>query len=292
MGTVTPLTVPIAILVLFALVLRRRQRLVAASAQNPAMAHRDAITIRARGIGVLAALALLAVHWAVLGSARTAYSGAAVFALAIAVALLLAELRTWRAAQTVGLASLETRPSTHYLPRALLALTAVAAAGLVGLLLWAASHQDSSGRGWIWTSPDGLSSGGGSPFPGTWYSVPMAIALAMVGIASVAGIVVTLRRPRNGADPVVVQVDDDARRHSSEAFVACLALAVFGCLFMALLTSGSALQLFVTPPRTPGGEFGSRYTAWAVGMVTSILLLLGTWALAVLLVPGTTREVH
>ncbi len=65
-----------------------------------------------------------------------------------------------------------------------------------------------------------------SPFPGSYYTAGMAVGIVAVLALAGVGLVATTRRPRNGADPELVRVDDALRRQTAEGVVAAFGLAV------------------------------------------------------------------
>ncbi|WP_394275960.1 hypothetical protein, partial [Luteococcus sp.] len=94
------------------------------------------------------------------------------------------------------------------------------------------------------------------------------------------GLGLVLRRPRNGADPVVVAIDDQARTRNAEAMAAAALLGVAGSLVAcSLLAAMAALEPFL-------------WLALALVVAAFCALLACTWAISVLLVPGRGMPVQ
>lgn len=287
-GTIL-LGIPLTLLLL-ALLARRRARRLVAGATHPGLQRLDATLQRSRWTGL--AVGVLAVGvLALLDLGRGIMTAPAVLALAVALALVVGQARSWRDAQTLGTASLEQRSAARYLPRALLAVGALLLAGLLVLLAWCARHQDDTGTQWFWQSADGLHTASGSPFPGTHYSVPVVVVLGLLVLTCLAGTVMTVRRPRNGADPVVVAVDDDARRRSAASLAGCLVAGVSATAALCLLTATNGLASLAgrSPDLVNGAVDGRVETMALLGGL--VCLTVAAWAASVVLVPGSPRPV-
>ncbi|GAB2476881.1 hypothetical protein GCM10027030_08860 [Luteococcus sediminum] len=284
--------VPLAFVLTGMFTQRRRTRLLADPATHPGLAHLDRASILARRIGVAAGTVLGIAAAMVLPLGRGVLLAPSLFSLVLVLALVATEARLWRSARTPGIAGLETRNPVSYLPRALLLGLGATSASLLALLTWCAAHQNTSpdgmgiiGRAFEWRvlqSPGdpGVVVSTKGPFPGTWYSMPIAVVLVGVLLVLVLGLGLVLRRPRNGADPVVVAIDDQARMRNAEAMTAAALLGVAGSLLAcSLLAAMMVLEPF----------------PWlALALVVSALcaLLACTWAISVLLVPGRGMPVR
>jgi hypothetical protein len=181
-------------------------------------------------------------------------------------------------------AAIEVRSARGYLPRVLTPLVAAATAGLAALLVFttAIASADDLGRAGrsLSRACSAVSAEGRGPWPGSYYSVPLAavvvvgLVLAAVALASIA------RRPRQGEDAVL---DDALRRQAATAVVAAVGLLVTVPLVgTGLVAASGLLQICAAPP------------AWtAIGrllvVVVPLAVALGTWCAALLVVPGTTR---
>ena len=256
----------------------RRQRLLPDQLTHPELRKLRGIQLTARWAGLVVAI-LLALTALFIPSTfgRGFMLAPALFSWGMLLALIGGELWGWRYARTDGVASLETRSSTSYISWRSVAILGTCLAMLAVLLVWALGTQDSDpssysyGRAHVTVHPDGGTSGWG-PFPGSFYSGPIAIMLAIGLVMLALGIVITLRRPRNGADPVVVAVDDAARRETIEAMIAAATAGVAGSLvFCSVLSLRASLW-------------------WLIASVTGVVAC--AWAFSVLLVPGRGKLVR
>ena len=280
-------TAPLALLVALGVLLRvvtvRRRRIAADPDTHPGLVRLTQRTPRARVAGlVVGALAGLAL------AAFGGHNGLGVvlapllFAVCIGLALLVGEVVVWREARTQGVAALETRRGGSLLPWALTGATVAALATLALLLGWAWRHQDdnraslSFGRGYLRTFPDGFSVR--TPFPGQYYSLPLIALLIGLLLVCLVALLVVVLRPRNGADPAVVTVDDTVRRRNAESVVATMLLGGAGAVAPVAVMMAVAV--------------GEQSRAAAVGLliVGAVAILAGGWAGAVLLVPGGGRS--
>lgn len=256
----------------------RRQRLLPDHLTHPELRKLRGIQLTARWAGlVVATLLALTALFIPSTFGRGFMLAPALFSWGMLLALIGGELWGWRYARTEGVASLEDRPAASYISWRPVATLATCLAVLAVLLVWALGTQDSDpssdsyGRAHVTVHPDGGTSSWG-PFPGSFYSAPIAITLGIALVALVIGIVITLRRPRNGADPVVVAVDDAARRETIEAMIAAVTAGVAGTLvFCSLLSIRGSLW-------------------WLVASVTGVVAC--AWAFSVLLVPGRGKLVR
>jgi len=115
----------------------------------------------------------------------------------------------------VRFASLAPRRAVDYLPRAL--ATAVGAITVVHLatlaLTTATASPDDMGRaGRRIAAQCGDSANGAGPYPGSFYSGPLAVLLVVIGLAAVAAMFAVVRRPRGFA---VDDVGEDVLRRRS-----------------------------------------------------------------------------
>lgn len=284
--------VPLAFVLTGMFTQRRRTRLLADPATHPGLAHLDRASILARRIGVVAGTALGLAAAAVLPLGRGMLLAPSLFSLVLVLSLAVTETRLWRSARIPGVAGLETRDPANYLPRTLLVGLGTTGASLIALLTWCATHQNGSpddmgtiGRAFEWRvlqSPGdpGVVIHARGPFPGTFYSLPIAVVLVAVLLVLVLGLGLVLRRPRNGADPVVVAIDDQARTRNAEAMAAAALLGVAGSLLAcSLLAAMALLEAF-------------PWLGLALVVAGFCALLACTWAISVLLVPGRGTPVQ
>lgn len=285
MSTLLPLFLGAMVVVAFAMG-RVNQRRLVVHGELPGLRRLDRVTMTSRALGLIVGV-LAAALVAPLGRwGQGVFVAPLVVALGLLAAMTASEMLVWRTARTPGSASLERRTSRDYVSRPRLGVLAGFTAGLAALWLWCAARQNTSpnefgatGRGWTQVRPDGTSSGG-SPFPGTFYSLPAAALVVVLVVLLVLGLALVVSRPRNGADATVVAVDDDARRRSADAMIATVTLGICGLLLFSSLSAAGALEAF-----TSGGR------AAALAMAT-VATLGGGWAAATIAVPGRAEKVR
>lgn len=225
-----------------------------------------------------------------LGRLQPAFFAAPLIAAsAVVAAIILGQQSAYRAARVVGSAGLERRQLRSYLPAGLTRSVAGLLALLVAATLFTtlAASPDDMGRAgravaaW-WMEGEGVESAmRGSqrgPFPGSFYTLWLGVALVLLLALAATGLALTVRRPRNGADPVLVRVDDALRRITVEGIVAAVGVGVGGAAFAVTLVAGMQLvSLAPVPVTTASG---------VITLVGALIALLGFFAAAVvLLVP-------
>ena len=194
-----------------------------------------------------------------------------VFGLCVMGGVVAGELSKIPRRHGVQTAALETRTVGGYLPRRLSGVVAASALGLGALLVTTTlmGSADDQGRAGRSLSRQCTPEFGGAtgPWPGSFYSVPLGIAV----VVGLAGAAIALRtivlRPRSGSDPDLAAADDVLRRRSAETVVA-------GVAFVA----GLQLHRIVCPPML--------WTIFGLALVAAgaLMLLLTAWCLALLLV--------
>ncbi len=277
----------------FVLGVRRSRTLIFDEGHYPGLAALRRATLRARYLGIVAGVV---VFFIVAGLGRYGQwlflSPAAAGATVIA-AVLIGQRLTYTRARMAGIAGLERREVGDYLPRRL-AMTAVGGLlvlAVVGAWTTAVATPDDSGLARAFTqscttqSWDGQSQSERSqvhlstPFPGAYYTAGMAAGIVAVLALAWVGVVATTRRPRNGADPELVRVDDALRRQTVEGIVAALGLAVAttlaGLAYLAALAVGKEAC-------TDAYGLGS----WALAAVAFVALALALRFAVIVLVPG------
>jgi hypothetical protein len=210
-----------------------------------------------------------------------------VFGLCVIGGVVLGELATTPRHDGVRTATLETRTVGKYLPRRPGGLVAVCTLTLGALLVATTlmGSADSAGRPGRSLerrcSPAiGHTSG---PWPGLYYSVPLAIAVAVCVLVAFVALRAVVLRPRRGASPELVAADEVLRRRSAEAVVAATGVMVATSLLGIALAAASKLIGFPCAPAW-----------WAVlgfGLlaVAALSFLLAAWCLAQLLAgPGVS----
>ncbi len=273
---------------------RRRRQLRFDEAAYPGLVRLRAATLRSRWIGLgLGGLALVLVF--PLGRmSQLALAGPPVAGIVAITAILVGQRIARGAAQQAGSASIERRGPGDYLPSGLgisvlvaLALlaatagftTAVAAPdarGVAGRALSGDWVEEVFENGAYLTIPMSETR---SPFPGSFYTIPMAIALLALLLMAGIALVAIAARPRNGADPELVRVDDALRRITAEGVVAATGLAIG--LDLAGVSNLSYLQ-FGQLPQVPW------YVAacYGLGAIALAALVYSLRCLITVIVPG------
>lgn len=203
------------------------------------------------------------------------------FAVVQILGVLVAEIATRRDAREPGLAGLETRRVRDYWPRALTVAALVTGLVLSGVIGWTtavASPDDTGrpGRAMFYICSAECDFGSFSPWPGSFYTTPLAIGLAITLVLGVTALIVVARRPRNGAEAGLVVLDDAIRRQSASLVLAALQVASAGSLAGIGLTAGPALL-----------NLGSRAPAQFIA-IGWLLIVLGVLALGALCWAGAT----
>lgn len=222
----------------------------------------------------------------------------------------------WRAARLAAVgtdtpreALLETRRLRTYLPRALSIAVAGAAVVLAALatsttLIADADDLGRSGRALAFTCTGGGGEQAGSgaydslsvvvgstgPFPGSFYTAPLAIVvlagLALVGVALLR----VLRRPRQVRDPLE---DDALRARSATAVVASFGVLVSTPLAGVAAFAGSALSRTGSAIAQTRAALVDQRCSFGASLDGRVLIalavlagLLACWCLAALLLPA------
>ena len=281
-----PLLGVAATLVVVLVAVPRRRALVAVNEVDfPGLAHLRRSTMLTRPLALVLGLAVAAPVALVgrlgLGLALVP----AVFAAVQVLGVLVGDLVARHDARTPGTAGLEVRRVRDLVPARLTRLTALAAGALTVLLAWATvvASPDDRGRAGRWlsyTCAEDCTSAALGPWPGSFYSVPLALALLAVAGLGALAVVVTVRRPRNGADAEILRVDDAVRRRSVESVIASMGVAVSATLTGCGVLAGLGL---VGESRAPLGLQIAGWVSLAAGLTSLVLL---AWCLVLLIVPG------
>jgi hypothetical protein len=281
-----PLLAVAATLVVVLLAVPRRRALVAVNETDfPDLAHLRRSALRTRLVALVLGL-IVAVPVATFGRlGQGLVLVPAVFAAIQVLGVLTGDLVGRHDARTPGSAGLEVRRARDLLPARLTLLTTLVAGALAVLLTWAtvtASPDDlgRAGRRLSYTCAEDCTSAALGPWPGSFYSIPMALALLGVAAIAALAVLVTVRRPRNGSDVEILRVDDAVRRRSVESVVASLGIAVSASLAGTGLVAGLGL---VGESRAPLGLQLAGWVALAAGLAALAVL---AWCSVLLAVPG------
>lgn len=232
-----------AVLVAIVLVIahRRRARVFRDELREyPALAGYRRTMTGARLMGFGAAVVVIQLLlWLDRDGRLVAVTPAAV-GLILIVATMIGQYRVRDAAREPGRASLESRYVGSYLPRLVTGMVAVGTVLLTALLIWSTSvaSRTDIGRmaGYAYrctVSQDGQefeTTGMTGPFPGSFYSLPMAASLILVGVVAAVALTLVASRPRNGANANLVRIDDALRRQTAEGIMASVGLAIGGSM--------------------------------------------------------------
>jgi len=273
----------------------RRVRLLEVNeAAYPGLAWLRSATLLSRRVGLILGLlaCVVVVPMGYLG--RLALTGPAVAGMVTIAAILVGQRSAHEAARTPGVAGLERRSWTDYPARRALGELAclLAAVGAVAAWTTLAASPDDLGRAGrslttictttVWS--DGVASAetvehASSPFPGSFYTAPMTIALGLLALVVLLALISIGRRPRDGSDRELVRVDDALRRITAEGVLAAAGLGLSGSL---LLVSASAYLQFGKSACEPSGIIAT--SLFGVAALVSLVYCLRS--VVTVLVPG------
>ena len=246
-------------------------------------------TSRWRWAGVVAGVVAVVVSAQSGSLGRGAMLAGPLFALCVLLGVVVGELRVAPARGELRSAVLETRRVRDYVPRATswaVGSAVLVGAGLLTATTLAGSPDDlgRAGRSLAYRCTDTLS-GAAGPWPGSFYSLPLAaVVLGGLAATAIALRAVTLR-PRQGED---LAVDDALRRHAARAVVAAAGLLVAvplaGVAAVTALTLNTAVQNTADCPYPAAGILSVPLLVGAL-FVALLALVLGGFCVAALLRP-------
>lgn len=230
------------------------------------------------GIGLGVVLAAWTVSAGNLG--RGPLLASVAFGLSTLAGILTGELLVRPDRGTHRHASVQPRSVKVYRPRLLGRVVAATTAILIVLMIattagGSADDQQRDGRSLSYTLDPTWSASHG-PWPGSYYTIPAAVALLVAGIATAVVLVTVARRPAT-ADRVV---DNAQRRRSAEAVTAAWGVAVGIPLVGFCLTAANALIGISV------GPLWWRIAGWSLLALAASGVALVLWCLAALLVPS------
>lgn len=207
------------------------------------------------------------------GLGRGVLFAAPAFSVCVLAAVLTGELSVRPAGGPVRTAAVEVRRVRDYLPRGLTRAVATAGVTLAVLLVGttAAGGADDMGRSgrmlWVTCGP-GATEGNG-PWPGAYYSFPLAL-IVLAGLVAAAAVLRRIAvRPRVGDDDVM-------RRRSAHAVVAAVGVMVALPAAGVSAVAGGTIISSCLPDA--GG--------WALLALASAQTLVLAWCAAALLIPA------
>jgi len=206
-----------------------------------------------------------------------------VFGLCVLAGVVAGEISVRPAGGPTRTAVVEVRRVRDYVPHGLAQAVLAAAAVLLALLTvtTATAGPDDLGRGRVLLSRCGPGLlEGHSPWPGSFYSVPLAAMVATGLIVAGAALRVVIRRARTGADPDVVAADDALRQRAAWTITgACGILTALPLAGVCLVSAGALLSFSCHPAWW-------TYAGWALLALLIPTLALLAWCAAVLLAPA------
>jgi hypothetical protein len=207
-----------------------------------------------------------------------------VFGLCVLAGVAAGEISVRPAGGRTRTAAVEVRRVRDYLPRGLAAAVTAAAAvlaALVAVTTVTAGPDDlgRAGRVLLLSCQAGLQQTYG-PWPGSFYSVPLAAVVAAGLIAGGGALRVVIRRARTGADADAVASDDALRRRAARTITgACGILVALPLAGVCLVSAGALLSISCHPAWW-------TYAGWALlALLIPVIALMG-WSAAVLLAPA------
>lgn len=266
----------------------------------PGLKRLRAATLAGRRLGLAAAGVVGFGATLALQSTAWPFAVPALCGIVLIAGILLGQRAAYGAARVPGVAGLERRQGRSYLPRQLSALVATVALLLAGGAVhttWVASpdlDQPGALRALTTTCieevysaegpvPPGAHTQTSTPFPGAYYTVPMAVAVAVLVVVAIVALVVIARRPRNASDPVLVRADDALRRIAAEGVLAAVGLAVAGSL---LEVAALAWPQF----GKASCDVGNAVSAWLYAALALVALGFCVRFLVLVLVPGNGED--
>ena len=273
----------IPVLVAFAVtvgIAARRPQMESAIRPAPRLSNVRRRTTRWRWGGVAVGV-VLAVGSAVSGVALGVgvMLAAPLFALGVLAGVIVGELRV--AAPIPRSASLEVRRVRDYAPRGLgvAVSAAVAGLGLVLVTTTALGSPDDLGRAgrWLVQQCGSALTESRGPWPGSYYSLPLAILVVAGLTAATFALQQVVQRPRQGED---VGVDDALRRHAVAAIVAASGILVTVPLAGVSAIGGIALLGISCPP------WWMPVLGWTLLALVPVAAGLAIWCTLVVAVPA------
>ena len=255
-------------------------RAAAGAAAVPAAAARRIANWRRAGV-IAGLVCGAAAAWGALG--RGLLLAGPVFGLCVLAGVVAGEISVRPAEGQTRSAVVEVRRVRDYLPRGLATAVLAAAAGLLGLITVtsataAADDLGRAGRVLVLRCGPGLWQAHG-PWPGSFYSVPLAAAVTAGLLGAGGALRVVIRRARTGADPATVAADDALRRRAARAITGACGILVALPLAGACLVSAAALLSFSCHPAW------WTYAGWGLlALLIPAVALMG-WCAATLLTP-------
>jgi hypothetical protein len=209
---------------------------------------------------------------------------APVFGLCVLAGVVAGEISVPPPGGRTRTAALEVRRVRDYLPRGLAGAVIAAAVVLLALLAvttatGAPDDLGRPGRTLLLRCSAALQQSAG-PWPGSFYSVPLGAMVVAGLIVAGAALRVVVRRPRTGADPAAIAVDDGLRHRAARMITgACGILVALPLAGACLLTASAMWSLSCRPAWW-------TFTGWVLLALVPVLVALMGWCAVLLLVPA------
>ncbi len=248
------------------------------AALPPRLVDVQRATARWRTGGLLVGVGVAVVSASSGGLGRGLMLAFPLLALCVLLGVVVGELRVTAPPAEERAAVLEVRRVRDYAPR-LLAPVVLAAGALLGALLvvtTALGSADDLGRAGrsLFRQCTALQSESRGPWPGSFYSLPLAVVVGLgLGVAAVA-LHQVVRRPRQGSD---LAADDALRRRAAETVTAAAGLLV------AVPFAGVAMIAALGLSGTSCAPTAWRVLGVVLLLLVPVLLGLGAWCAGLLL---------
>jgi hypothetical protein len=234
------------------------------------------------GIGGGLIVAIISMQIGQLG--RGVMLAAPLFSLCLLTAVVIGELKMTPPSGPTRYAALERRQLRDYIPRRLARLTACATVGLIIALvattaMGSADDMGRSGRS-LSRQCSATSSSSRGPWPGSFYSLPLA-AIVLGGLmVTMFALLRIARRPRQDEG---IELDDTLRRHCASAVVASFGMLVAAPFCGVSFFAAHALLLF-------GSCAAPLWTTFGVValLLAPCLLVMTIWCASIVLRPIRT----
>lgn len=278
----TRLLILLLILLLLAgIVAASRPRPVASLPPRLVDVQRATARWRSGGLLVGAVVAVVAAQVSSLG--RGLMLAGPLLALCVLLGVVLGELRVTAPPADERTAALEVRRVRDYVPRVLgpVVLTAGALLGLLLTVTTALGSPDDMGRAGrsLFRQCTELTSEARGPWPGSFYSVPLALVVGLGLLVAAVALRQVVRRPRQGAD---LGADDALRRRAAETVTAAAGLLVAVPFAGVAMIAAGGLNGISCAPTT------WRVLSTVLLLLVPVLLGLGAWCAGLLL--GRSRS--
>jgi hypothetical protein len=271
-----PLLVLLVLLVLAGAFAAARPRPAASLPARLADVQRSTARWRTAALGVGVVVGTVSATAGSLG--RGVVLAGPLLAWCVLLGVVVGELRVTAPPEGERTAVLETRRVRDYLPWRLATVVLTAAVLLAGLLVTttALGSGDDMGRAGrtLYRQCSAVRSEASGPWPGSFYSLPLAVVVGCGLLLAAVALRQVVRRPRQGVDR---SADDVLRRRAAETVTAAAGLLVVVPFAGVALVGGAALGSVSCAPAA------WRVLASILLLLVPVLLVVGAWCAGVLL---------